>query len=122
MPTDYTLKSRRLRLFYVLVMLSYVPPFLWYLVSGQGIYQHGYHLLLVLLASGVATGAGVRSERLRFFLFASMGLNVLILLLDAIGVRLQMAISMGALVLLAISVIVYYVLWGIALLLRHRRK
>lgn len=103
-------------------MLSYVPPFLFFLLTGQGIYQHGYHILLVLLASGVATGAGVRSPRLAFFLVASMALNLIILLLDAFGVRLPMNISMGALVLLALSVIFYYVSWGMVLYLRWKMK
>ncbi|MBA3988175.1 MAG: hypothetical protein C0463_03475 [Idiomarina sp.] len=107
---------------FLLAMLSYVPPFLWFLVTGQGIYQHGYHVLLVLLASGPATGASVRSARLATFLIASLCLNFFILLLDAFGLRLNMAISFGALVLLALSVMAYYALWGIVLYLRWKHK
>ncbi|RTE86496.1 MULTISPECIES: hypothetical protein [Gammaproteobacteria] len=116
------IRARRIRLFFFAVMLSYVPPFLFLLLTGQGIYQHGYHILLVLLASGVATGAGVKSPRLGFFLVASMSLNVAILLLDAAGVRLPANISMGALVLLALSVLMYYLAWGMVLYLRWRIK
>ena len=120
--------SYRLPLFvkpvFLLVMLTYVPPFLWYLLTGQGIYQHGYHLLLVLLASGPATGATIRSTKLATFLLASLLSNVLILLLDVVGIRLNMGVSLGALVLLAITVGAYYAIWATVLVLgwRSRRK
>ncbi|CUS47608.1 MAG: putative membrane protein [Idiomarinaceae bacterium HL-53] len=116
------IRAKRLRLFFSLVMLSYIPPFIWMFLTGQGIYQHGYHLLLVLLASGVATGAGVRSGRLALFLTASMALNLVILVLDAIGVRLPMSVSLGALSLLALCVLLYYFSWGMVLYLRYRFK
>ncbi len=116
------LPHQRLRAFYILVMLSYLPPFLWQLVSGNGIYQHGYHILLVLLASGVATGAAVRSPRLSFFLFASMLLNVIILLLDAVGVRFYMGVSLAALTLLVLCLIFYYGAWAVILVQRQRTK
>ena len=103
-------------------MLSYVPPFLWYLLSGQGIYQHGYHLLLVLLASGPATGATIRSIKLATFLLASLLSNFLILVLDFSGIRLNMGVSLGALVLLAVTVGAYYAIWGTALVLRWRNR
>ncbi|WP_126788704.1 hypothetical protein [Aliidiomarina sedimenti] len=114
--------SRLVKPVYLLVMLSYVPPFLWYLLSGQGFYQHGYHVLLVLLASGPATGATLRWPLLATFLIASMLLNVLILLLDTAGLRLNASISLAALVLLALSVLWYYVVWGLVLYLRWRKK
>ena len=118
--------SDRLPLFvkpvFLLVMLTYVPPFLWYLLTGQGIYQHGYHLLLVLLASGPATGATIRSAKLATFLLASLLSNVLILLLDMVGIRLNMGVSLGALVLLAITVGAYYVIWATVLVLRWRKR
>lgn len=121
MPTSPPI-SRYLRTFYLLVMISYVPPFLWYLLTGQGVYQHGYHILLVLLASGVATGAEVRSTRLAFFLFASMGLNLIIFFFDSIGLRFPMAISLAALALLVLCLMVYYGLWGWLLVTRFRNK
>lgn len=107
---------------FLLVMLTYVPPFLWYLLTGQGIYQHGYHLLLVLLASGPATGATIRSTKLATFLLASLLSNVLILLLDVVGIRLNMGVSLGALVLLAITVGAYYAIWATVLVLRWRSR
>ncbi len=116
------LPGRRLRTFYILVMLSYVPPFLWQLLTGAGIYQHGYHILLVLLASGVATGAAVRSPRLTFFLFASMLLNVTILMLDTLGVRLPMGVSLAALTLLVLCLVSYYVIWALVLIARYRNR
>lgn len=116
------LPHQRLRAFYILVMLSYLPPFFWQLVSGNGIYQHGYHILLVLLASGVATGAAVRSPRLSLFLFASMLLNVIILLLDAVGIRLSMGASLAALTLLVLCLMFYYGVWAVALVNRLRAK
>ncbi|RUO26799.1 hypothetical protein CWE09_08935 [Aliidiomarina minuta] len=116
------LLPRLVKPLYLLVMLSYVPPFVWFLVTGQGIYQHGYHLLLVLLASGVATGAAVRWPLLATFLLASMLLNLLILLLDAFGLRLDMGISLGALLLLALSVIWYYAVWVLIMWSRWRAK
>lgn len=114
--------SQLVKPFYLLVMLSYVPPFLWHLLTGQGVYQHGYHVLLVLLASGPATGATLRWPLLATFLLASMALNLLILLLDAFGLRLLASISLAALSLLALSVLAYYLLWAIVLYLRWRRK
>ena len=118
--------SNRLPLYvkpvFLLVMLSYVPPFLWYLLSGQDIYQHGYHLLLVLLASGPATGATIRSIKLATFLLASLLSNFLILVLDFSGIRLNMGVSLGALVLLAVTVGAYYAIWGTALVLRWRNR
>lgn len=107
---------------FLLAMLSYVPPFLWYLVTGQGIYQHGYHVLLVLLSSGPASGATVRSAFLATFLLASVGLNFSILILDTLGLRLPMSVSLGALVLLALSVLCYYLIWAFVLYLRWRSK
>ena len=103
-------------------MLSYVPPFIWFLLSGQGIYQHGYHVLLVLLASGPATGATLRWPPLATFLIASLLLNFLILILDWFGLRLDMAISQGALVMLALSVLCYYLLWAAVLYVRWKKK
>lgn len=114
--------SQRLRIFFLLVLLSYVPPFLWQLIVHQHIYQHGYHLLLVLLSSGVATGAAVRSPRLRFFLAASMALNVVILLLDTLGLRFGMHVSLGALTLLVLSILVYYSAWGLTLYRRFLNR
>ncbi|HLV48663.1 MAG TPA: hypothetical protein VKY35_06320 [Aliidiomarina sp.] len=116
------LPGNRLRTFYILVMFSYLPPFLWQLISGNGIYQHGYHILLVLLASGVATGAAVVSPRLSFFLFASMLLNVIILALDAVGVRLAMGISLAGLTLLVLCLIFYYGVWALIIVRRWRKK
>lgn len=122
-PTSF---SQRMPLYvkplFLLAMLSYLPPFLWYLLSGQGIYQHGYHLLLVLLASGPATGATIRSTKLATFLLASLLCNFLILLLDAVGLRLNMGISLGALVMLAMTVGAYYAIWVTVLVLRWRAK
>lgn len=117
-----TLIPRLVKPLYLLVMISYVPPFVWFLITGQGIYQHGYHVLLVLLASGVATGATVRWPLLATFLIASMLLNLLILLLDALGLRLDMGISLGALLLLALSVIWYYAIWALIMWGRWRAK
>ncbi|HLV48062.1 MAG TPA: hypothetical protein VKY35_03265 [Aliidiomarina sp.] len=114
--------ERRLRTFYILVMLSYMPPFLWHLFTGQGIYQHGYHILLVLLASGVATGTTVRSPRLTFFLFASMLLNMVILILDTCGVRFAMGVSLAALTLLVLCLAFYYLVWALALIARFRNN
>lgn len=114
--------TRLIKPLYLVAMISYVPPFLWFLLSGQGIYQHGYHMLLVLLASGVATGIQVRLPLLATFLLASLLLNFSILLLDMVGVRLSMAISLGALVLLALSVLWYYAVWALILWARWRNK
>jgi hypothetical protein len=116
------LLTRSVRPLYLLAMVSYVPPFLWFLLSGQGIYQHGYHVLLVLLASGVATGVQVRLPLLATFLIASLVLNFAILLLDLVGVRLNMAISLAALALLALSVLWYYAIWALLLWARWRSK
>lgn len=107
---------------FLVAMVSYVPPFLWFLLSGQGIYQHGYHVLLVLLASGPATGATLRWPLLATFLIASLLLNFLILTLDWFGLRLDMAISQGALVMLALSVMSYYLLWAAVLYARWKKK
>lgn len=112
--------AQKLRAFYVVVMLSYLPPFLWQLLASQTVYQHGYHILLVLLASGVATGVGVRSPRLLLFLFASMALNVALLLLDALGLRFGPHVSLGALMLLVLSIAIYYASWATALYQRWR--
>ncbi|MCC5879514.1 MAG: hypothetical protein JJU03_06450 [Idiomarina sp.] len=107
---------------FLLAMLSYVPPVIWFLITGQGIYQHGYHVLLVLLASGPATGATLRWPLLATFLLASLLLNFMILGMDLFGLRLNMAISQAALVLLAISVLWYYALWATVLYVRWKRK
>ncbi|RUO42706.1 hypothetical protein CWE15_04640 [Aliidiomarina taiwanensis] len=114
--------GQRLRTFYILVMLSYLPPFVWKLVTGQGVYQHAYHILLVLLASGVATGTHKASPRLSLFLAASMALCVGILILDALGVRFVMGVSLAALALLVLSLLGYYGAWALALIKRWRRK
>lgn len=114
--------QRLVKPIFLLAMLTYVPPFIWYLITGQGIYQHGYHVLLVLLSSGPATGATVRSALLATFLLASIGLNFAILLLDTLGLRLPMSVSLGALVTLALSVLCYYLLWAVVLYLRWRAK
>lgn len=126
MSTPPTPLTSRLPLFvkpvFLLALLTYLPPFLWYLLSGQGFYQHGYHMLLVLLASGPATGVTMRSTPLATFLLASLLLNFIILALDGLGVRLDISISLGALVLFALSVGAYYVTWGAILVLRWRSK
>lgn len=114
--------ARYVKPIFLLAMLSYLPPFIWFLLTGQGIYQHGYHVLLVLLSSGPATGATLRSPKLATFLIASLLLNFSILLLDAIGLRLNMGISLAALVMLALSVGAYYALWGVVLYLRWKLK
>ena len=106
----------------LLVMLSYVPPFFWYLLTGQGLYQHGYHLLLVLLTSGPATGATIRSTKLATFILASILCNVLIFSLDMIGIRLNAGVSLGALVLLALTVGAYYAIWATVLVSRWRNR
>lgn len=107
---------------FLLAMLTYLPPLLWHFVTGQGLYQHGYHLLLVLLASGPATGATVRWPLLATFLLASLLLNFVILALDWFGLRLSMSVSLAALVLLALSVLWYYAIWAFVLYLRWRNK
>ncbi|MGX5915436.1 hypothetical protein ACR0ST_11955 [Aliidiomarina sp. Khilg15.8] len=114
--------TRLVKPLYLLAMFSYVPPFFWLLLSGQGIYQHGYHVLLVLLASGVATGIQVRIPLLATFLIASLLFNFTILLLDLMGLRMNMAISLAALALLALSVLWYYAVWGLLLWARWRDK
>lgn len=107
---------------FLLALLTYLPPFLWFMLSGQGFYQHGYHMLLVLLASGPATGATLNSPKLATFLLASLLLNFIILLLDTLGWRVNAGISLGSLVLFALSVAAYYVTWGTVLVLRWRAK
>lgn len=107
---------------FLLAMLTYLPPLLWHFATGQGLYQHGYHLLVVLLASGPATGATVRWPLLATFLLASLLLNFLILALDSFGLRLSMSVSLAALVLLALSVLWYYAIWAFVLYLRWRNK
>lgn len=107
---------------FLLVMLSYVPPMIWFLLSGQGIYQHGYHVLLVLLASGPATGAVLHQPLLATFLLASLLLNVLLLVLHGVGLELGIAASLAALILLVFSVSSYYALWARLLYLGWKRK
>lgn len=120
--THNDLLTRLVKPLYLLAMFSYVPPFFWLLLTGQGVYQHGYHVLLVLLASGVATGIQVRIPLLATFLLASLLLNFTILLLDLLGVRLNMGVSLAALALLALSVLWYYAVWGLLLWARWRNK
>ncbi len=107
---------------FLLAMLTYLPPLIWHFATGQGLYQHGYHLLLVLLASGPATGATVRWPLLATFLLASLLLNFVILVLDWFGLRLSMSVSLAALVLLALSVFWYYAIWAFVLYVRWRNK
>lgn len=114
--------GQRLRTFYILVMLSYLLPFLWMLLTGQGVYQHAYHILLVLLASGVATGTHKASPRLSLFLAASMLLCLAILVLDALGVRFVIGVSLAALALLVLSLLGYYSSWALVLIKRWRGK
>lgn len=107
---------------FLLVMLSYVPPMLWFVLSGQGIYQHGYHVLLVLLASGPATGAVLQQPLLATFLLASLLLNIVLLVLQGTGLQPGVAVSLAALVLLALSVSSYYALWARRLYVDWQRK
>lgn len=100
------------RTLYLAVVLSYLPPVLWYALTGQGMYQDVFHLLIVLLASGVATGKEVTSTRLHVFLKASMFLNLLLLAGVVLGWVHSVLWVFTALLLLMLSVVYYYVWWA----------
>lgn len=104
--------SLKLRYFFIAVMLSYVPPALFFWMTDRGTYQHSYHILLVLLASGVATGRDVTSPRLRLFLSLSMSLNLVILVSLFFQFVFPSFVLLGAVTLLAGCALIYYLQWG----------